>query len=462
MKRLPRCSWISLLLLVGLAPIAMSADWGGSIDNATEIAYETEVLPSQRNRVALWGSYQSGSWFSAFGQGSYVYSLDRPYLFDVDELWAEAELGLGTPGALKSSDPGGLAFKARLGRFFMREFSGYVLDHRVDGLRFSLATRWGQLRAGAGYTGLLLKPTSDIELSKLDTADEAKVDVRLAPSRLIEQFEITFAELVLRQDVVFSAVLQQDLRPTDETRDDRGRVDTQYYGLGVAGPVWRNLFHETFGYAGTGSMISGQAGVYERRSIRSWLAGGSLRYLLPSFLQSYVELGGVYASGDADHRTFLEGNAEDSSTLFLPISGEKPGLVFAPVVGNLAYGRLALATKPFTSVMENSSPPYLSPRETGFSSLQIIAETFVFFRPTTGPISKPGLNDASESTYLGTEVDLRLQARLLSDLGMALSSGVFLPNTGEVSGFETAEDPAFRADGQDVQLLTRLELSVSF
>jgi hypothetical protein len=344
----------------------------------------------------------------------------------------------------------------------MREFSGYVLDHRVDGLRFSLATRWGRLRAGAGYTGLLLKPTSDIELSKLDTADEAKVDVRLAPSRLIEQLEITFAELVLRQDVVFSAVLQQDLRPTDETRDDRGRVDTQYYGLGVAGPVWRNLFHETFGYAGTGSMISGQAGVYERRSIRSWLAGGSLRYLLPSFLQSYVELGGVYASGDADHRTFLEGNAEDSSTLFLPISGEKPGLVFAPVVGNLAYGRLALATKPFTSVMENSSPPYLSPRETGFSSLQIIAETFVFFRPTTGPISKPGLNDASESTYLGTEVDLRLQARLLSDLGMALSSGVFLPNTGEVSGFETAEDPAFRADGQDVQLLTRLELSVSF
>jgi hypothetical protein len=337
-----------------------------------------------------------------------------------------------------------------------------VLDHRVDGLRFSLATRWGRLRAGAGYTGLLLKPTSDIELSKLDTADEAKVDVRLAPSRLIEQLEITFAELVLRQDVVFSAVLQQDLRPTDETRDDRGRVDTQYYGLGVAGPVWRNLFHETFGYAGTGSMISGQAGVYERRSIRSWLAGGSLRYLLPSFLQSYVELGGVYASGDADHRTFLEGNAEDSSTLFLPISGEKPGLVFAPVVGNLAYGRLALATKPFTSVMENSSPPYLSPRETGFSSLQIIAETFVFFRPTTGPISEPGLNDASESTYLGTEVDLRLQARPLSDLGLALSSGVFLPNTGEVSGFESADDPAFRADGREVELLTRLELSVSF
>jgi hypothetical protein len=462
MKRLQRFSWICFLLLVGLVPSAWGADWGGSIDNATEIAHETEVLPSQRNRVALWGSYDSGSWFSVFGQGSYVYSLDRPYLFDVDELWAEAELGLGAPDTLKSSEPGGLAFNARLGRFFMREFSGYVLDHRVDGLRVSLATRWGRLRAGAGYTGLLLKPTSDIELSKLDTADDAKVDVRVAPSRLVEQLEITLAEVLLRQDVVLSAVLQQDLRPKDETRDDRGRVDTQYYGLGLAGPVWRNLFHETFGYVGTGSMLSGQAGVFEREPILSWLAGGTLRYLLPTFLQSYIELSGVYASGDADHQTFLEGNAQDRSTVFLPISGQEPGLVFAPVVGNLAYGRIAFSAKPFAATLGEPTPLSLSPSDTGLSSLQVIAETFVFFRPTTGPISEPGLNDASDAAYLGTEVDLRVQARLLSDLGMALSSGVFVPNTGEVSGFETTEDPAFRADAQDVQLLTRLELSVSF
>jgi len=209
-------------------------------------------------------------------------------------------------------------------------------------------------------------------------------------------------------------------------------------------------------------MLSGQAGVFEREQILSWLAGGTLRYLLPTFLQSYIELSGVYASGDADHVTFLEGNTEGESTLFLPISGQEPGLVFAPVVGNITYGRIAFSAKPFASVLTEPTPLYLSPSETGLSSLQVIAETFVFFRPTTGPISEPGLNDTSDAAYLGTEVDLRVQARLLSDLGAALSSGVFLPNTGEVTGFESADDPAFRASGQEAELVTRFELSVSF
>ena len=50
-----------------------------------------------------------------------------------------------------------------------------------------------------------------------------------------------------------------------------------------------------------------------------------------------------------------------------------------------------------------------------------------FWRLTQGAIFDSGIDEGSTSPYLGTEVNLILNFRPLSDLGVSLTNGVFLP-----------------------------------
>ena len=144
------------------------------------------------------------------------------------------------------------------------------------------------------------------------------------------------------------------------------------------------------------------------------------------------EIRAIFSSGDADNSTYLEGNTAGASTIFVPISQDTLGLAFQPPWGTLVMIQASYSVKPL-------------------DSLQLMLKGQAFLRPTTGAISATGVDLASSALYLGSEVDAIANFRPFSDLGTALSLGVFFPN-GSV----------FTGQASLPQLAGRLEVSLSF
>jgi hypothetical protein len=85
----------------------------------------------------------------------------------------------------------------------------------------------------------------------------------------------------------------------------------------------------------------------------------------------------------------------------------------------------------------------------------IILDGIGFFRATPGSITdQEGFNPDSESLYLGTEIDFIINFRPLSDIGVRLSTGYFIPNNGT--------DGVYFDDGRAFEFLGKFELSISF
>ncbi len=253
--------------------------------------------------------------------------------------------------------------------------------------------------ASGAFAGLLFNPTSSIIMSKTDSTysqDDARL---LASPRLIEVVDI----------------------------------------------IVPSLYHDTFFYLGTGTMLSFINDVYVYAPILSFLAGGGIRLYLKEALDSIIELRAIFSSGDADSTsTFREGNTEGNATAFIPISRPNLALVFSPQLGNIFLAELRYSLKPFS---------WAKARVLG--RLQTELKGVVFFRPTSGLISEPGINPDSDSIYLGTEVDWIINFKPFSDLGLALSLGLFMPDNGTAAS-------AFLADERKIEFLGRFELSFSF
>ncbi len=82
---------------------------------------------------------------------------------------------------------------------------------------------------------------------------------------------------------------------------------------------------------------------------------------------------------------------------------------------------------------------------------QALLKASLFLRPTKGRISDSTVDPLlSSSPYLGTEIDASFRFRLFSDLGLALTAGVFLPGA------------AFPAASREPDFGGRFELSFSY
>jgi len=168
-----------------------------------------------------------------------------------------------------------------------------------------------------------------------------------------------------------------------------------------------------------------------------------MKLYLEEALYSKIELNLLYSSGDSDYDGFYEGNTAGNSTQFLPISRPSLGLLFSPQVSNIFFAQLSYSIKPFSGTQS----PLLR-------NIQTLLNGTTFFRSTTGSISESGIDPGSGVSYLGTEVDLIINFRPLSDLGFILSNGIFFPNNGTGG--------AFLAEAMALNYLVRLELSMSF
>ena len=441
---------LAALAVFAAAPLGgMDFDWGGFLYNDTELAV-SQVASSpawsiaQKDQLALWLDARFSPTFALSAQGSYTFTLDRPYLFDLESLkadWRPMEV---------------LRFEA--GRMGMSDFTGLVLGHTLDGLRLTLDLPFAKITGGAGFSGLLLKPVSSIIMSRTDSADLTDNAAYFAAPRLVEELDGLFPQLFLYQDLRVSVVLQQDLRPDASVIAEGeeqetvaglsgGKLSTQYFGFGLSGRIVPSLYYDAFCYLGTGRTLSyvvdsssGTGFSYQYRPILACLGGLGVRYFMEQARYSIVEVRGVIGSGDADSSRYLEGNTDERSGLFVPVSQADDWIAFSPQLGNLLALEASYSLKPFTGS-----------KVATLDRLQTMARIGTFLRPTTGAISDSSLESASTAHYLGTEVELIARYRPFSDFGLALSFGAFFPNPA-----------AFTATADEPTLAGRLEFSFSF
>jgi hypothetical protein len=419
---------LSLIVATTILAGVSALDWGGTIDNSTTVSYVGSDQWLQEDKLALWLSAPIGSSLEATVQGSYTFSYTNPgpieHILDVDLMELQGAFLLG------SAQSSQLTF--RVGRFHSSDITGFVFDDNFDGIELGWLTRVANTIVSVGYTGLQWERVSTISITSSDRTDSDN----LAPPRLVGSLQAQFPELFLRQDLYASLLFQQDFRQEDvdfATTGVGGTLSSQYFGLGLGGPIASSLYHITYAYLGTGTAPSDLSGFPEYAPILSFLSGFTLRYFIEEFLTSKLELGLLFASGDEDFDVvpngYYEGNTLDRANVFVPISRQQLAVAFSPRLGNLIVVDAGYSLKP----AEN---------------LQTSLKGILFFRPTTGPIMDARSTN-SDAKYLGTELDGIVNFRPFSDLGASLSLGVFLPMGGAFTN-------------QDVLFKGQLEISFGF
>ncbi len=408
--------WLLLFLFIAMPVAALESTWGVTIDGSTELSYadhRADNDPAYAATAALW----SRSLFplgidrsiELTAQGSYTWTDDRPYLFDVDILRAAGRI----PGALGPDSV--LRFTA--GRFRLRDTTGIVLGHTVDGAQVRIGYPSLRVRAAAGYTGLLLNPVSDIRMTFADLADGGDDDEFFGPRRIVGLAEVTLPELYLRQTVTTGLTGQFDLR---DAADDETTLNTIYISLAVAGPLLGNVYHTLSGTVMVGkSELDGDS-----EALTGAMGDARIRYYREDRLSSRIGLGLTWASG----------NGGDLDR-FVPISRSTAGTILTLPVENILRGTVSYSIRPVPRVQTECSLGWY-----------FLAEK-KDLHETTGISSDP------DGRWLGTEVTGKVSARISSDLGLSITGGVFAPSSGDNGAFTVA---------RGAEYLLRVEVSAGF
>ncbi len=427
---------LSLLITVSVAAGTLfSFDYGLNVDEA--FLYDTAgtVQITNNLKTTLWTylgqrsgtllnariTYTNQAYGAVTAGQSAPDAPDLPFMFDIEEL----NLGFNYPNG-----------RIVLGRYFLSEPTGAIITHKVDGmsLRYSLPVI--TFGTDIGYTGLLWKTASAISPSLMDIYYGEQENVFLGSPRLVGVFSLRPAP-VFGQTIRFGAIVQEDLRNTPELMEEgqptkqpgmAGRLDTQYLFAHLSGPILPVLYYSAYGAYGAGRSLSYIGDEYTWSNISSFLAGGQAQLYLQNLAYSLIQLRFLYGSGDEDATSYWESNAEGYLEKFVSLTGTPSGIAFRPNPGNIVFGELSYSIKPGSGS-----------RVKLLRTLQIVSRAIVFFRPTMGYISEPGVPGDATERYLGSEADVSVNARPFSDLGFSLSGGVFFPSPAFASGPGQAE-----------------------
>jgi len=422
-----------LLLFVSFC--ISSLEFGGSLSNTTGITNEsntTELV--QQNQLSLYFK-AVGKNFNAVGGGSYIFTPDRPFLIGLDTFYLQGQFPVAQNELKK--------FTFTLGRFALSDPTNLILQHRIDGIRFGFGYTNTQFIASTGFSGLILHPRSTITMTRSDL--DPWMDYFASP-RLIGLIQFNINNLFITQSVRIFAAFQEDLNPDSMVidagtqtyqADNGGKLDTQYAGLTIFGPVITNFKYSLYGAYNFGRTLSylpdsdsATNFSYQYTTVSGFLFGGTFVIDIPDFLHSSISLSGIYGSGDADYSSYTEGNSEGRGTMFLPITITQLGNIFSPKPGNISVIGLQYEMMPFI----NSGNMYME-------KMKANVDTLLFFRNTTGPISESGIDPASTEKYLATEIDLSITMQPFSDLTVGFKSGILFRNAGNGGAFSSSIAP---------------------
>ena len=273
----------------------------------------TRGSSEQRQRCGWLRTVRTRLTFDA--QVSYLYTWTGPDLVDLDVLKLSGSTALSGTGLVSWV----------AGRQRMSDPTGLVLSHQADGVSVTVGTAKLSATVRGAYTGLLLKPESNLNMSAADVTDDDDDDVFFAPKRLVAGGELSFPEVYARQTPLVFFLSQFDLRS-----DSSARVSTQYAGVKVSGPLAGVLYYDAAAVMETGKDEAAD------ESLLGLLGTAGVRYYDPKLAYARVEVRGLYASG-----------SQGSFDGFLPISEPTLALAYAPPLSNLIAAEGSVSFKPF-------------------------------------------------------------------------------------------------------------------
>jgi hypothetical protein len=427
---------------------------GGSLESTSILSTDSSLDFQEVAKVIVYASLgfdQAQLYLQGNFNASYALSSEELIWYpELEQAFFESEFEFGP----QSDD----SILYSVGRFEFADPTSLILNQVLDGLVFAINTGAFSITAYGGYNGFLDKNQSTMILTNGDVSDNNNEANYFASPRLIGSLSsearfsnnswikaMFLAQLDQRDLIAGSTLIQEG--ETVQSSTDGGLLSNFYLigdystGLGVESTL--RLF---------GAMELGETMVYvtdyQYVPIIAGMAGLELKYFMPDFLQSYLGLRLIYSTGDSENReSFREGSNfsgnPENSALFKSLSNSNLGTIFNPSLGNVMTADLTLSMKP----MAEEKLEWLR-------NFQIVLKNTVFFRTTSGPFSSPGYNTASESLYLGNETNLALGYRPLSDFGLYLSTGVFLPNS--------ASGGVFEGQRESLESVTSLYASISF
>ena len=462
MKKLTVCAAIALLLFIQNGWTQSSIDFGGTITNRTGITSASELSVSQSNGIDLWFSAQ-GPRIDFLIQGAYSYTYDQSAEPALQHLPDVKSLRLR--GNIPTENMGLSRFNFSLGRFAVQDHTRNVVGQVLDG--FSLGFNYPNVEVFTSFGTSILpnKKSGAITLSKADITDYNDAAVLMGSPRVIGLMEAVFPS-ILRQRLTISGVIQEDLRPlfTDRAADlipvgqttvapaAGGALDTQYVGLGIKGNIVSSLYYNLHFTLGTGRTLSyitpegSVSGSYEYTPILAGMGGAGFSLYLPKVLSTVANISFVLSTGDewSERESYNESSTASSSMLFLPVTSKPLSMVFAPSLGNIMAVTASYSVRPLG---------WLGSAVLGQLQTALKGITFIRFAP--GPLSVAVPNPDSTDAYLGSEIDLQISFRPLSDLGFAFSGGIFFPNI-------AADGPFDAADAEPSEIKMQITGSFSF
>jgi hypothetical protein len=397
------------------------------------------VKPFYSVTAAAWLCHSFGQW-TLDTQGSVLHSDTTTYLIDLDRLVLA--------GLFPAEAGGARSFGVQAGRIQVSDATGYVLNHRLDGLKLTVGRASSAFSAGFGTTALLQKPTSSVIMSALDVASLSDAAVVFAAPRFVASFEYEARGVLAGQDVILGAVVQEDLRPEDQLTPEfqtdpagGGAMDTQYLSLILSGGLIEGLYHRTFYTLNSGRTLTYRADPdsitgysFQYTPILGHLAGLELTYFLPELLNSRVRVSGLFSSGDLDAVSYFDGNTNEKATAFVPISASAYSDVFTLQPGNSSHLALSYSLRPLSGI--------------GLDILQTELKSVMYFRTAgTGPVSDGAVDEASDGTYVGTDINLKVVVQPFSDLRVVVGGGFFLPNAAVMTTDNQNVDYQFTLQG---------------
>jgi hypothetical protein len=445
-------------MMVAVGAGAASVDFGGSVFNLTGAGNSAGVTSPPGGAAKLVQEDVAKAWLEAALNDSLTVYVQLGGTFDTAPLppitttqYGDIDL-LNLQGSFPVQGNFLTLASFTVGRLLLSDFTGLIFAHRMDGVYVDLEFPVLSVNFGAGYTGLLMKGSSTIELSKSDINDYSSTSVLFASPRLVELIQAALLSIP-GQKIILSVILQQDLRRTpldlagagatplvtagSATPDPvhGGPVNTQYFGLGMSGSIQGKAYYDVFSYLQTGQLLSYSGGSYQDTFFLAALAGAGIRAFFPAFYTSAAAAKVLFASGDPGSTTVTEGAGQGFS-VFSPISRSMIDNVFTPQLSNLLVAEASFSVKPLSRLASGLE-------------LQASLQADVFFRPTSGAISEQGIPAGNTSPYLGTETDVAVSLSPFTDFGSSLWAGLFIPGS------------AF-GSGAALQFKTGLELSLKF
>jgi hypothetical protein len=450
--------WTALIctLLIGGGSALSAQELDFTLDSGTTVeALAGDSTVSQENTLSTELRWDFDPAFRLIGAGSLtqttIFDDETSFSGDVTELRLRGRFplapgvsgpevsrapgaGAGTDGGSVESEAAGgsipelpgtspiLEFSA--GRIGLSDFSGFIMDTSVDGASVSYTNPLVDVRLAGGYTGFRLRDAADVLRTPVEAADS---DNTFAPARAIGLFQLTFPEVLSRQSFIVSAFGQLDLDelPSSDIDDDE-EFNALYVGIGATGPLSTQAFYTLGGFYQR-PQYEGGAGDTDYRG-HSWAGVGSLRYYIEAVAFSSLRFRGAYASGDPDALSRIGnlanggGSADETSSLFVPITDPTFTEILPLQLSNLLVGELTYSFRPFAPDV---------PTRTG---LQIELELEMAGRPSAGAGSATGFDPETRAGYLGTASTLAVLYRPTSDLAIDGSVGIFWPTNRFVDG----------------------------